>query len=92
MLNFHLTEDHRLLEQSVREWGAREVSPKIRDLDRAHKFDKALIIGGMKQLGLLGISVPQQYGGGAPTIEEAAAQYAEERRLRALRKAEKRQD
>ena len=34
--------------------------------------------------------LPQQYGGGAPTIEEAAAQYAEERRLRALRKAEKR--
>ena len=63
MLNFRLTEDHRLLEQSVREWGAREVSPKIRDLDRAHKFDKDLIIGGMKKLGLLGISVPQQYGG-----------------------------
>ena len=63
MLNFHLTEDHRLLEQSIREWGSREVSPKIRELDRAHKFDKSLIIGGMKKLGLLGISVPPQYGG-----------------------------
>ncbi len=37
--------------------------PKIRELDRAHKFDKSLIIGGMKKLGLLGISVPPQYGG-----------------------------
>jgi glutaryl-CoA dehydrogenase (non-decarboxylating) len=63
MLNFHLTEDHRLLEQSIREWASREVSPKIRELDRAHKFDKSLIIGGMKKLGLLGISVPPQYGG-----------------------------
>ena len=63
MINFAFTDEHRLLEQSVREWGAREVAPKIRDLDRAHKFDKELIIGGMKKLGLLGISVPQEYGG-----------------------------
>jgi glutaryl-CoA dehydrogenase (non-decarboxylating) len=63
MINFDLTDEQRLLEQSVREWGAREVLPKIRDLDREHRFDKSLIIGGMKGLGLLGISVPQQYGG-----------------------------
>ncbi len=63
MMNFDLTEEQRLLEQSIREWGAREVSPKIRDLDREHRFDKALILGGMKGLGLLGISVPQEYGG-----------------------------
>ncbi|KAA1426093.1 1-acyl-sn-glycerol-3-phosphate acyltransferase [Nocardioides antri] len=34
--------------------------------------------------------LPQKYGGSAPTIEEAAAAYAEERRLRAQRKAAKR--
>ncbi len=28
MINFELTEEQRLLEQSVREWGAREVAPK----------------------------------------------------------------
>ena len=63
MMNFDLTEEQRLLEQSIREWGAREVAPKIRDLDRAHRSTRSLIIGGMKKLGLLGISVPQQYGG-----------------------------
>jgi glutaryl-CoA dehydrogenase (non-decarboxylating) len=63
MMNFDLTEEQRLLEQSVREWGAREVAPRIRDLDREHRFDQSLIIGGMKRLGLLGISVPQKYGG-----------------------------
>jgi glutaryl-CoA dehydrogenase (non-decarboxylating) len=63
MMNFDLTDEQRLLEQSIREWGAREVAPKIRDLDRAHRFDQELIVGGMKRLGLLGISVPQQYGG-----------------------------
>ena len=62
-MDFSLTDEQRLLEQTIREWGAREVSPKIRDLDKEHRFDKALIIGGMKRLGLLGISVPQEYGG-----------------------------
>jgi glutaryl-CoA dehydrogenase (non-decarboxylating) len=62
MLNFDLTEEQRLLEQTVREWGAREVQPKIRELDRAHKFDTN-ILPQMAELGLLGCSVPQEYGG-----------------------------
>ena len=32
MLNFELTDEQRLLEQSVREWANREVAPRIRDL------------------------------------------------------------
>src|SRR5688500_7816078 len=62
MLNFDLTEEQRLLEQTVRDWGAREVQPKIRELDRAHKFDKN-ILPQMAGLGLLGCSVPAEYGG-----------------------------
>ena len=34
MIDFSLTDEQLLLEQSVREWGAREVQPKIHDLDR----------------------------------------------------------
>src|SRR5437762_11671935 len=63
MVNFELTDEHRLLEQSVREWGSREVPPSIRENDRAHHFDRDRILGGMARLGLLGISVPQEYGG-----------------------------
>ncbi len=62
MLNFDLTEDHQLLEHTVREWAAREVAPRIHDLDRAHQFDRG-ILPQMASLGLLGISVPAQYGG-----------------------------
>ena len=62
MLNFDLTDDHQLLEQTVREWAAREVAPRIHDLDRAHQFDRG-ILPQMASLGLLGISVPAQYGG-----------------------------
>ena len=62
MLDFELTEEQRLLEQSVREWASRDVAPRIHDLDRAHRFDPG-ILPQMAELGLLGISVPVQYGG-----------------------------
>ena len=62
MLDFDLTEEQRLLEQSVREWAAREIAPRIRELDRQHRFDPA-IVPQMAELGLLGCSVPQEYGG-----------------------------
>src|SRR5438105_7653710 len=63
MIDLSLTEEQRLLEQSVREWAAREVAPYIRENDRRHHFDRERILGGMARLGLLGISVPQEYGG-----------------------------
>jgi glutaryl-CoA dehydrogenase (non-decarboxylating) len=62
MLSFDLTDEQRLLEQSVSEWAAREVAPRIRELDRAHTFDRG-ILPQMAELGLLGISVPTEYGG-----------------------------
>src|SRR4029450_10565401 len=63
MINFELSEEHRLLERSVAEWAGREVAPFIRENDRNHHFDRERILGGMAKLGLLGISVPQEYGG-----------------------------
>jgi len=62
MLDFDLTEEQQILERSVREWGAREVAPKIKDLDREHRFDKG-ILPQMADMGLLGASVPAEYGG-----------------------------
>ncbi len=63
MISFDLTPEQQLLEQSVREWAAREVAPHIAEADRQHRFDRDRILGGMASLGLLGISVPPQYGG-----------------------------
>jgi glutaryl-CoA dehydrogenase (non-decarboxylating) len=62
MMNLDLTDEQQLLERTVREWGARAVAPRIRELDRAHQFDRNLLPQ-MADLGLLGISVPPQYGG-----------------------------
>jgi len=63
MIDFTLNDEHTLLEQSIREWGAQNVAPFIRENDRRHHFDRERILSGMAQLGLLGISVPQEYGG-----------------------------
>jgi glutaryl-CoA dehydrogenase (non-decarboxylating) len=63
MIDFDLTDEHRLLEQAVREWAARDVAPYIRENDRQHRFDRDRIVGGMAKLGLFGISVPPEYGG-----------------------------
>ena len=61
-MDFDLSDEHRLLEQTVSEWAAREVAPRIRELDRAHEFDRGLLPQ-MAGLGLLGVSVPEAYGG-----------------------------
>jgi glutaryl-CoA dehydrogenase (non-decarboxylating) len=62
MLSFDLTEEQRLLEQSVREWAGRELAPRIRELDRSHTFDRG-VLPQMAELGLLGVCVPPAYGG-----------------------------
>ena len=62
MIDFALTDEQRLLEQSVREWGAREIAPRIHALDREHRFDPN-ILAQMASLGLLGICVPPEHGG-----------------------------
>ena len=63
MIDFDLTDEHRLLEQTVREWAAREVAPHIREHDRQHFFDRDRIVPGLKALGLLGVCIPQEHGG-----------------------------
>ena len=62
MLSFELTDEQQMLERSVADWAAQEVAPRIRDLDRAHQFDRSLLPK-MAALGLLGIPIPAAYGG-----------------------------
>ena len=57
MIDFTLSDEHQLLEQSIREWGGREVAPYIRENDRKHYFDRERILGGMAKRGRLGSSV-----------------------------------
>jgi len=62
VIDFDLTDEHQLLERSTREWAGREVAPRIRELDREHRFDRS-ILKKMSELGLLGVCIPTKYGG-----------------------------
>jgi len=61
-MNFDLSEEQEAVQKMVREWSAAEVAPKIHDLDRQHRFEPAFLKG-MADLQLLGICIPEAYGG-----------------------------
>ena len=61
-MNFDLGEEHRLVEQSTREWAARKCRRASSSSIATHTFDRGLLPK-MAELGLLGICVPAQYGG-----------------------------
>jgi glutaryl-CoA dehydrogenase (non-decarboxylating) len=62
LIDFELSEEHKQVEQMVRDWAAREVAPKIHDLDREHRFERGFLKG-MADLQLLGICIPEELGG-----------------------------
>ena len=61
-LNFDLNPEQRAAAESVRDFAAREVAPHIRENDAKGVFDRN-ILRGMAETGILGISVPEKYGG-----------------------------
>jgi alkylation response protein AidB-like acyl-CoA dehydrogenase len=58
-----LSEDERLFRDSVYEFADREIRPLVRDMDEHAKIPKALI-DKLFDLGVMGIEVPDGYGGG----------------------------
>jgi glutaryl-CoA dehydrogenase (non-decarboxylating) len=62
MIGFDLSEDHLAIEKMVREFATKEVAPRIKELDERAEFDPA-IFRKMAELGLLGVCIPQEWGG-----------------------------
>jgi alkylation response protein AidB-like acyl-CoA dehydrogenase len=61
-VDFELPEAHRLLRQTVREFCEREVRPRAKAWDAEERFPSE-IVPRLAELGLLGIRIPEQYGG-----------------------------
>ena len=61
-MEFALTEEHRLVQQTAREFATREILPVASQLDAEHRFP-AEIVRGLAELGLMGVTVPEEYGG-----------------------------
>ncbi len=58
-----LTEEHRLIRSSVREWVKREVSPIVEEACQIAEFPKQWIKG-LAEIGAFGPYIPVEYGGG----------------------------
>ncbi|CAN5797386.1 acyl-CoA dehydrogenase family protein [soil metagenome] len=61
-MNFDLTEEQLQVRDMVREFAAREVAPHIQEWDAKGEFHRE-VLDKMGELGLLGIVIPEQYGG-----------------------------
>ncbi len=65
-----LTEDEVLFRDTVRQFADDSVRPLVKKMDEEGVFEHSLI-DQFFQLGLMGIEVPEQYGGGGGTFFEA---------------------
>jgi len=61
-MDFELSEEHRMVQQMVREFVRKEISPIIKEYDRAQEM-APFILSRMGELGILGICLPVRYGG-----------------------------
>ena len=65
-----LTDDEQMFRDAVRRFATEQIGPLVRGMDEAQQMD-AGVIRQLFELGLMGIEVPEQYGGAGGTFFEA---------------------
>ena len=72
-MNFDLTEEQELVRRTVRDFAVQRVEPIAEELDREHRFPYELVAE-LADLGLMGMPIPEEYGGGgSDTLSYAIA-------------------
>jgi short-chain 2-methylacyl-CoA dehydrogenase len=61
-MDFTLSEDHKMIRKTVRDFAEREIKPVARELDEKEEFSIE-ITRKMGELGLFGMTLPEEYGG-----------------------------
>jgi len=61
-VDFALTDDQREIQALARELAREEIDPHAADWDREHAFPRELY-GKLAELGLMGVCIPEEYGG-----------------------------
>ena len=72
-MNFDLEPEHELLRDTVRQFALEKVAPVAEELDKEKRFPYDLVAE-LAELGLMGMTIPEEYGGaGADTLSYAIA-------------------
>ena len=72
-MNFDLSSEQQLIQNTARELATREIAPRASEIDRSHKFPRD-IFARLGELGLLGVMLPERWGGaGGDTLSYAVA-------------------
>jgi short-chain 2-methylacyl-CoA dehydrogenase len=72
-VNLDLSEEHELVRGTVRKFAEERVAPVAEELDREGRFPYELVAE-LSELGLMGMPIPEEYGGGgADTLAYAIA-------------------
>src|SRR4051794_2534140 len=62
-MDFDLSDEHRLIQGTVRDFAIGEIAPVVEELDREKRFPYE-IVAKLADLNLMGIPFPERYGGG----------------------------
>jgi short-chain 2-methylacyl-CoA dehydrogenase len=62
-VNLDLSEEQELLRRTVRKFAEERIAPVAEELDREHRFPYE-IVAELAELGLMGIPIPEEHGGG----------------------------
>jgi len=68
-MNFEITENQKMIAQMIRDFGAKNIKPNVMLWDEAQEFPVQLFKE-MGKLGLMGVLVPELYGGSGLTYFE----------------------
>jgi butyryl-CoA dehydrogenase len=72
-MDLELTPEQKLLRDTARDVATKEILPRAAEIDRGHAFPHA-IVSRLGELGLLGVAVPETWGGaGMDTVSYALA-------------------
>ena len=66
MMNFSLTETQEMIAQTVRDFAEQHIKPEMMEWDESQTFPVA-VMRKLGELGLLGVLVPEEYGGAGLT-------------------------
>ncbi len=70
-MDFQLTEEQKLLKKTVHDFADQKIAPLVEVWEKGGEFPSEKVLPMFRELGLIGISLPEKYGGGGQTVFEA---------------------